>query len=203
MKKLFVLSFYLLSFQAVSAQIDVVGGMGISFVYSPSLTDYLNLRADEELQAFSSSVEFYGEVDYTLSGKYQLGIEYVYSLYDFSSSYAGGYTLNYTQHKPSILAYYVISGEGYKFKFGAGAGVRILNLTENIIIDEDFSTIGFGMLVRAQGHTKLGDNIYANIGTTLRTDFLGVPSNSKNEFHNNTNFNSFSTSVDIGLSYFF
>ena len=203
MKKIFILGLLFISYQSIYSQIDVVTGMGISFVYSPSLTDYLDLRADGELQPFSTSAEFYGEVDYTISDKYQLGIEYVFSLYDFSSSYAGGYTLSYTQHKPSVLAYYVINGEGYKFKFGAGAGVRMLNLTENIIVDEEFSSMGFGLLLRAQGHTKLGESIYANIGTTLRSDFPGVPSNSNNNFHNDTNINSFSVSVNIGISYFF
>ncbi len=163
MKKAFIIIFILFSFNLVSAQVDVVGGMGIAFVYSPSLNDYLNLRADEEMQPFNSSAEFYGEVDYSISDKYQLGVEYDYSLYDFSSSYAGGYTLSYSHHKPSVLAYYVLSGEGYKFKFGGGAGARVLNMTENIIVNEDFSTVGFGLLLRAQGHTKLSDKIYANI----------------------------------------
>ena len=178
-KKYFILAMFLLAFQSMQAQVDVVGGMGISLVYNPSLNDYLDLRSPgEEVQLFATTAEFYGEIDYSTSEKYQLGVEYVYTLFDFGSTYAGNYTLSYAHHKPSLLAYYVISGEGYKFKFGAGAGVRIVNLTENIIVDEEFETVGFGLLLRAQGHTKLGDNVYANIGTTLRTDFTGVPSNS-------------------------
>ncbi len=205
MKKIiFILFLSLLVANNIFAQIDVVTGMGISFVYNPSLNDYLDLRSPtEEVKAFSSTAEFFGEIDYSVSEKYQIGIEYVYTLFDFSSTYAGSYTLSYTHQKPSLLAYYVISGEGYKFKFGAGAGVRIVNLTENIIVDEEFSAFGFGLLARAQGHTKLGDDFYANIGGTMRTDFAGTPSNSNNNFHNDINLNSFSVSVDLGISYFF
>ena len=203
-KKYFILVMFLLAIQSTQAQVDVVGGMGISMVYNPSLNDYLDLRSPgEEVQPFATTAEFYGEIDYSISEKYQLGVEYVYTLFDFSSTYAGNYTLSYAHHKPSVLAYYVISDEGYKFKFGAGAGVRIVNLTENFIVDEEFDTLGFGLLFRAQGHTKLGDNVYANIGTTLRTDFTGVPSNSSNDFHNDTNINSISISLNLGISYFF
>ena len=205
MKKIiFILFLSLLVANNIFAQIDVVSGMGISFVYNPSLNDYLeNSWSDDEVRAFASTAEFYGEIDYSVSDKYQIGIEYVYTLFDFSSTYKGSYNLSYTHQKPSLLAYYVISGEGYKFKFGAGAGIRIVNLTENISVDEKFSALGFGLLARAQGHTKLGDDFYANIGGTIRTDFAGTPSNSNNNFHNDINLNSFSVSVDLGISYFF
>ncbi len=204
MKKIiFILFLSLLVAKNIFAQIDVVTGMGISFVYNPSLNDYLDMRTDDEVKAFSSTAEFYGEIDYSISDKYQVGLEYVYTLFDFSSFSRGTYSLSYTHQKPSLLAYYVISGKGYKFKFGGGAGVRIVNLTEHFDFDEDFSALGFGLLARVQGHTKLGDNFYANIGGTIRTDFPGTPSNSENNFHDNVKLNSFSSSVDIGISYFF
>ena len=202
--KIIMITLFLFISKLMYAQFDVATGMGISFVYAPSLNDYLDLRSPgEEVPAFSSTAEFYGEIDYSIYEKYQIGFEYVYTLFDFSSTYAGNYNLSYTHHKPSVLAYYVVSGEGYKFKFGGGAGIRILSLTENISVDENFDAVGFGLLIRAQGHTKLGDSVYANIGSTLRTDYTGTPSNSTRNFHNDTNFNSFSVSVDIGISYFF
>ncbi len=202
-KKYFLIVLVLFAFQSLKAQVDVVGGMGISMVYNPSLNDYLDMRADEEIQAFATTAEFYGEIDYSISEKYQLGVEYVYTLFDFSSTYAGNYTLSYAHQKPSLLAYYVISGEGYKFKFGGGAGLRVVSVVENIFIDENFEALGFGLLLRAQGHTKLGDNIYANIGSTLRADFPGTPTNDNNDFHNDANINSISISLNLGISYFF
>ncbi len=204
MKKImFLLLSLFVTFNTIFAQVDVISGMGIGFVYSPSLNSYLEKVADGKLNAFSTSAEFYAEVAYTISPKYQIGIEYVYNLYDFSSSYSGSYTLSYIHQKPSVLGYYVLSGNGYKFKFGAGVGLRILDLTENYIIDDDYNAVGFGFLVRTQGNTKLGDNFYANIGSTLRTDFVGVPTNKDKKFNNDININSLSISVNIGVSYFF
>ncbi len=195
----------------ILAQVDLAAGMGISFVNNSSLTEYLNIYfpSEDEIGAFSSSAEFYLEADYSISPSFQLGIEDTYTLFSYNTSIGFiNYKIEYGQHKPSLLAYYVISGEGYKFKFGGGAGIRIVDLTESINITEEFSTVGFGFLLRAQGHTKLGENFYANVGGTMRFDFTGEPSNGERKIHNNitnenVNINSFSVSVDIGVSYFF
>ena len=66
-KKYFFLAMFLLAFQSMQAQVDVVGGMGISMVYNPSLNDYLDLRSPgEEVQPFATTAEFYGEIDYSI-----------------------------------------------------------------------------------------------------------------------------------------
>lgn len=214
MKKTILGILVFFSFYSLQAQVDIVGGMGISFVYNPSLNDYIkNNWAVEEVQSFSSTAEFYGEVDYSISSKYQIGLEYVYSLYGYSSFKNNmNYELDYAHHKPSILGYYVISGEGYKFKFGGGVGIRTVELTESIGTTEKgaqkFSTTGFGILGRVQGHTALGENLYANIGSTIRYDAPGEPANGETKLHDtltngDVNINSFSVSVNIGFSYFF
>jgi hypothetical protein len=210
MKKiLFVLLIIFVS-RNVSAQVDLAAGMGISFVNNSSLNEYLEYNwSSEEIPSFSSTAEFYFEVDYSITQSFQLGIEDTYTLFSYNNYHNyTSYEIEYGHHKPSLLAYYVMNGEGYKFKFGGGAGLRIVDLTEKINIDEEFSTVGFGFLFRAQGHTKLGDSFYANIGGTMRFDFPGEPSNGERKIHNNitnedVNINSFSVSVDIGVSYFF
>lgn len=210
-KKLIIALLVFLSISSIQAQVDVVGGMGISFVASPSLNDYLNynISSSEELGTFNSTVEFYGEVDYKISPKFQIGFEYVYALYGYSTSLIGlNYELDYDHHKPSVLGYYVISGEGYKFKFGGGVGMRIINLSEKKIVTGEYSSTGFGILGRVQGHTGLGGNFYANIGSTIRYDAPGEPANGEIKLHDtltneDVNINSFSVSVNIGFSYFF
>jgi len=202
-KNIFLFIILLASINPNFAQIDIATGMGISFVYSPSLNSYLEMRADDGVSPFLSTAEFFGEVDYSITEKYQIGFEYVYTLFDFASSYAGNYSLSYNHHKPSVLGYYVISGNGYKIKFGFGTGLRIMNLTEDISIKESYDVIGIGFLIKAQAHTKLGEKFYANIGSTLRTDFTGNPTNKFGSFHDNININSISISVNLGISYFF
>jgi len=211
MKKIILVLLVFFVTKSVSAQVDIAGGMGISFLTNSSLSDYFDafFPSEDKQPTFSSTAEFYLEADFDISSTFQLGVEDVYTLYSYNTSvYFSNYELEYGHHKPSLLAYYVISGEGYKFKFGGGAGIRIVDLSERIIITEDYSTVGFGFLLRAQGHTKLGGNFYANVGGTMRFDFPGEPSNGERTLHNNNinenvNINSFSVSVDIGVSYFF
>ena len=58
------------------AQVDLAAGMGISFVNNSSLNDYLEYNwSAEEIPSFSSTAEFYFEVDYSLTPSFQLGIE--------------------------------------------------------------------------------------------------------------------------------
>ncbi|MEN8192170.1 MAG: hypothetical protein ABFS12_05105 [Bacteroidota bacterium] len=207
MKKISLILILILSIK-VSAQVDVATGMGISFVNNPSLNEYLeNSWSNEEVYAFNSTAEFFLEVDFEITPTFQLGIEDAYTLFSYNN-FVGftNYEIKYGHHKPSLLAYYVISGEGYKFKFGCGAGIRFVDLSEKIYTEKKYSTSGFGFLLRTQGHTKLGGNFYANVGGTMRFDFPGEPSNGDDtigRINENVNLNSFSVSVDIGISYFF
>jgi len=215
MKKIIILTlFVFVSISSIQGQVDVVGGMGISFVASPSLNDYLNynISSSDELGTFNTTAEFYAEIDYTVSPKFQIGFEYVYAIYGYSTTLAiYSYELDYNHLKPSILGYYVVNGEGYKFKFGGGIGLRTVELTESINTTDEgaqkFTANGFGILGRVQGHTTLGGKLYVNIGSTIRYDAPGVPENGDNKFQTPTNedinLNSFSVSVDIGISYFF
>lgn len=195
----------------VYSQVDISGGMGINFVSSPSLKDYINgnyNQGGEKLNAFSSSVEFFGEITYSISPSFELGIDYALSIYSYNSSTgnSGLYEIDYTLQKPSIVAYYVIPGEGYKFKFGGGAGIRMIDLDEQIIIEQNYTSTGFGFLARAEGHTKLGGNVYAYVGTDLRYDLPGKPENENGKLAENSsydvNLNTFSWGIKLGVSLF-
>jgi hypothetical protein len=214
-KRILVTLTLLFSFE-VYAQFEVSGGMGISFLNSPSFRDYLNVSyipSGEQLSSFNSAVEFFGEVDYSISQDFQLGIEYAYQIYSFSinSSKAGFYEVSYQHHKPTLVAYYVIPGEGYKFKFGGGIGFRYLTLDEQVSNSPqpvNYTTSGLGFLLKIQGHTKLSGNLYANIGADMRYDMPGEPESSgkkifDNSINENVNLNSLSFGVKLGVSYFF
>lgn len=196
----------------VSAQIDISAGMGISFFNNSSMQDYINTNfpGSDELSTFNSEVELFIEGDYELSPTFQLGFEYVYSIYSYTTSFVGSgqYELAYNEHKPSILAYYVIPGTGYKFKFGGGLGIRYIDLDEDIFTTTNYTSLGFGALLRAQGLTLLSDNLYANIGVTVRYDLTGEPENDGEKIRNNVldenlSMNSVSISIDLGVSYVF
>ena len=193
------------------SQYDFRAGMGISFGTTPSLTDYLNQNYTQQLGVFGSAVVFSGEGGYLLNDHYEIGVELAYLInsYTFPQDF-GNYRLSYDILMPSLLNYYVIMGKGYDFKFGGGVGPRFVSANQQLGTSHgvNYSSTGFGLLLRADGNTTLGGNLYANIGVDLRYDFNGKPKYGNIYIHNNANnqdvnFNSLSVAIRLGVSYIF
>ncbi len=198
------------------SQVDVRASMGINYVTIPSLRDYINDNfafVNDKLETFNAEVQFSGEAGYTLGKNFQIGIEYGFSINSYTITHPIGlYEFAYNAHLPSIIAYYVLPGEGYKFKFGFGTGYRIFKVSEKIpptTTDNKFTSSGLGFLLRGEGSTSLGGNLYANIGIDVRFDMAGEIVNDNNQkivnpINNETvKMNAFSVGVRLGAAYFF
>ena len=216
MKIITVLFFLIISSGFTFAQIELKGTMGINFLSSPSLQDYINQNyapSDAQLGTFNSAVIFTGEVGTFIKNDFELSLEIPYQIYSYTENVGlGQYELAFNSVMPSVMAYYVLLGNGFNFKFGGGAGPRFVNMSENKKwqgTEESFSSIGFGGLLRVEGNTALAENVYANIGLDLRYDVNGEPENSdskklvNNVKGENVNFNAFSLGVKLGISYLF
>jgi hypothetical protein len=191
---------------------EVRASMGIDFVSIPSLKDYIDQLQYEQLPDFNSAVNFSGSYGRMLSESYQLQAELGYLLYSFTSSGTDGqYELIYSLIMPSILNYYVLTGKGYNFKFGGGVGVRILSVEESLPgtgSSENYSAVGYGFILRAEGNTAIAENVFAHIAADVRYDVNGEPENKGENLYNvvykeNVNFNSLSFGIRLGISYQF
>lgn len=213
MRKLFFIIISVWLIGIADAQWDVSAGMGVDITYSPALTDYIStLPTIDKINSYNITAEFSAAGATYISPDWQLGAEYAMSLFSFNSVYSEGatgtYTLEYTAFKPSLLLFYVVSGKGYFFKLGGGAGYRYYDVTEKISSAIDYKTSGFGLVLRIEGHTLLSGNFYAMIGGDLRQDFPGQPSNGDKYLYDyvsndKVNLNTFSAGLKIGISYFF
>lgn len=205
MKK-YILVFSLFISSTVFAQFEIGGGMGLNFFSAPDLGDYINsnFASTDEMGSFNTSADFFLEFGYQISDNYQIGIDYTFNIYSFNSIFQiGKYDFELYQHKPSILAFYIITGEGYKFKLGGGLGLRIAQVEEKLLGDtQDYSTSGFGLLAKAQGDTKLGGNFYATISGEIRYDLPGEITTISEE-QNTINLNSFGIALKLGTVYYF
>jgi hypothetical protein len=214
MKKLFPILILLITVSSSKAQVDITAAMGINFVSTPSFNDYLNINfinSDEQLASFNSTINFLSEGAFTINPGFQIAAEYVYEFYSITPA-AGKvpfYEASYTHHKPSVIAYYVIPGIGYKLKFGGGAGIRFLSLEEqlpNSPLATTHSSTGFGVVLKAQGYTLLSGNFYANIGADLRYDMPGEPTDNgtpiiDRTIDQNVNINSVAFGFHLGVAY--
>lgn len=207
MKKIITLALLLFFVSNSYSQVDVSVGMGINYASAPSLKDYINANFLGDLGTFSSSVEFNGELLYSLSPSFQLGVEYAMSIFSFSNRSGFNYDLNYNLHKPSLMAYYVLPGEGYKIKFGGGVGPRVASVEEDIYQPINYSAFGFGFVIRGEGHTGLGGNFYAMIAADMRYDLPGKPESDNDSPSGietkDVDVNILSFGVKLGISYFF
>jgi hypothetical protein len=216
MKKTHFILLFILINAFTSAQTELKGTMGINFLSIPSVQDYINENfapSGSQLGTFSSAIIFTGEAGMFLSKSFELSIELPYQIYSYTENVGlGQYELAYNSVLPSLMAYYVLMGDGYNFKFGGGAGVRFVSVTESKKwqgTEDSFSAVGFGGLLRVEANTALAENVYANLGLDMRYDINGEPENSNgntlvnNVKGENVNFDTFSLGVKLGISYLF
>lgn len=216
MKKTTILFLLIILSDFSLAQIELKGTMGINFLSFPSLQDFINENyapSDAQLGTFNSAVIFTGEVGKFIGKDFELSLDIPYQIYSYTENVGlGQYELAYNSVLPSVMAYYVLLGNGYNIKFGGGAGVRFISVKESKKwqgTEDSFSSIGFGGLLRMEANTALAENVYANIGADLRYDINGEPENSggnklvNNVKGENVNFNTFSLGVKLGISYLF
>lgn len=210
MKKIFL---FVLIINTISfCQVDLSASMGLDFRYASSYRDYINtsFAISNQLPLFNSAVSFNVEADYKISKNYAIGLEHNILIDSYNTQYgfAGLYEMSFEINRPTIIGYYIVPGNGYQFKFGAGIGLRFVNLSERIINEIKYKAQGFGFILKAEGNTLLSQNFYALIGANFRIDKIGdVENNGKfilNRYtNNNLNMSSISFGIYLGVTYTF
>lgn len=208
--KLKVLIIFFLTTIPAFAQLDVSAGMGIDYVRS-NVIDHINSYAPSgaKLNDFTTGAVFFAEAGCKITPHFVTAIEYAHAIY--SQDVAGGYKYSQVTHKPSLMAYYLIEGPGYRFKFGGGAGPRFFAIDETLpgfIASNGYSATGFGFELKADGNTALSRNLYADISLLLNYDISGNISadDALTQLHfrlTDTDANSFSAGIRLGLTYTF
>lgn len=195
------------------AQVELKGTMGIYFLSIPSMQDYVNQNfapPDDQLSSFVSSVMFAGEGGLFVSKNFEASVELAYQIYSYTiNSDAGKYELVYNNIMPSLIGYYVLSGDGYNIKFGGGVGVRFATVDQSLPATGStvtYNSIGYGFIGRVEGNTQLSGNVYADIGADIRYDINGEPDNKGAYLYNNiqqenVNFNTFALGIRLGITY--
>lgn len=213
---LFALIIFLCQFTITAQQNQLRASMGIDFINLPSLFDYINqnnFASDgSQLPSFNTAVNFSSEYGRRITENFQLSAELAYLLYSYNASNINGrYDISYSLIMPSLLSFYVLSGRGYNFKFGGGVGIRFASVDETLpasVHSDNYTSTGFGGIIRAEGNTLLGGDFYATILADLRYDVNGEPKGSagtlrNNVLNENVNLNSLSFGIKLGISYFF
>ncbi len=214
MNKIFFTLILIISMNSYAQDNELSVTMGIDFMSTPSFRDYINQNyADaEEMSDFNSAVQFTVKYGRLLNPNFMLAAEVGYQIYSYNNYFSlGQYDVSINNIMPSILTYYVVSGDGYNFKFGGGAGLRLLYITEKLPGDAnptDYLATGFGLLLRGEGSTRIDGNLHAHIGADIRYDIAGRPEKREDDLSSNrtfeeVEFNSLIVGVRLGISYYF
>jgi hypothetical protein len=215
MKSFLLCLFVIVGFSTSQAQYSLRASMGIDFANTPSLNDYINQTfpvSSDPLGDFNTAINFSGEFGYSPTNTFQIGLELSYLLNSFTySSELGKFELDYNIISPALLGYYILNGAGYNFKFGGGLGIRFVSVdlySPGTTIITNYSGTGYGLILRTEGNTLLGGDIYANIGADLKYDIIGPPESGSSKLYNSisredVNLNSLSVGLRLGVSYIF
>ncbi|HOJ18604.1 MAG TPA: hypothetical protein PLT92_08595 [Ignavibacteriaceae bacterium] len=206
-----IVLFFIFGVASLYSQSDIRLSMGLNFASSPQLREYINYSAPtNDLQPdVSTYIEFAGEYGYEVSKNYQIGIEGAYE--SKTVNYPGApssYEFNYSLLMPSFTGYYIMKEASYKFKFGVGLGPRFAIIDEAVYTKTStrYTASGFGLLLKADGSTKLSELVYAYIGLDIRYNNIGELKSKDNILLNNPNsnegvsFNSFSAGIKLGVA---
>lgn len=213
--KYYILPVFVLLFAFRSnAQMEIRAGMGIEFFSDPSLVQYINQNfapSSNQLPAMNTAIVFEGEGDRGLSENFMMGVglSYLINSYTYRID-IGQYNLSYHIISPSILGYYVIPGKGYEFKFGGGFGFPFVSVDEFLPGTgiTTYKSNGFSVILKGEGNTLVGDNLYANINVGIKYAFNGTPKSNGNSIDNvvgneKVSFNSLSFSIGLGVTFKF
>lgn len=163
---------------------SLTAGMGVNAHSAPSVSDYVNLAAQpgwgERFEEFSSSMEFFIVPEIRILEDWSLGFEYSVMTKSHrvtQSAGIGDSEFSYTIQLPSVLASYVVSGNGYLLKFGGGVGYAAGDFSQRLFgsaQSSDFQSKGLTAKVGVAGNTKFDEHFYGSIGADLRWIAGGV-----------------------------
>lgn len=158
----------------------VVAGMGVNLVNAPEVVEYINSNAayGQTVDDFATGVDFFGGVEFPLSGEWGLKIEhtYLFKSYNFLSRSGATHEFFYAVHAPSVIIQRVIGGKGYFVKMGAGGGYHVGIGTETISTfgtSTEYTASGAGVKAEIVGQTAFDENFYGYIGGQLGWEWLG------------------------------
>lgn len=173
--------------QRASREFSIAAGLGVAAHSAQRLNDYINAIGrpgqGQRLDDFASAAEFFVRPELRVSEDWVLGLEYSLLVKSYALGDASGYSrseFSYHVHMPTLLLEYLVPGEGYRLKFGGGAGYHVATFSESFPsygTQDDFSAGGLGLKLNAVGNTKFDETFYGLIEVDLRWDFLGTLKN--------------------------
>ncbi len=130
-------------------------GMGIDYGTTPDFNDYLKNEIPysnkDSIKTFHAGIEFFGGLEYELSQKTSVKLDYSYYIRSVNYTYSF-FVFDYTiaSHQPYLFFYYLAKSDSYQFKFGLGGGYHLQMLDNKINQSTTISYKSNGVGIRGE-----------------------------------------------------
>jgi hypothetical protein len=154
--------------------------MGIDYGATPNFTDYLRNEIPysnkDSIKSFHAGIEFFGGIEYELSQKTSVKLDYSYFIRSLSYTYSF-FVFDYTiiSHQPFVFINYLVKSDNYQFKFGLGAGYhfQILDNKVNQSTTLSYKSSGAGVRGEAVFSTKFSKKFWGYLSGFAFGNFYG------------------------------
>ncbi len=193
-------------------QLAITSGMGIDYSYVPMVVDYINnnYANGKVLSEVNTAVEFWGSMNYPISDKFDVELDYAYNYFSYSDFLFMGsyYELSKTSNIISGLILYKIPISNVIFRFGLGGNANFVTLEEKVLQKNSGSAIGFGLSGKTEMLVPFSENTFASLSTVVRYALIGTANSDNYIFYDEVTakeveLNYLSAIFRIGLHYKF
>jgi hypothetical protein len=184
--------------------------MGLSLLNTPSFNRYLKntipYNNKDSIKTFSLGLEFFGAAEYGISKNFSARLDYSYFIKSFRYTYSYlVFDYFYFIHQPAVYAFYLVNGQHFQFKFGAGLSYQFIQLDNN---DLTYKSHGLGLrgeiVYSAQLSERLNSYIsgfiFGNLSGTLKDESNNLLISPTNE---EVNLNAFGVGTRLAISFYF
>jgi len=192
-------------------------GMGAAYGNNSSLNtfigyelpNYNTLSDNQKLKDFRTAFEFFGNVERQVSKNLAVKLDYSYLIKSNNVSMYPNNTYDYNNHQIVLSLNYVMPGEYYFMKIGAGAGPVFSSLESVSYITNSGTYTSTGIMAKVEGtfSIQMGKNLagYLNgyIGNVFAGNLKGSDSKElKNAKGENVNLSSFMIGLRLGVEFY-
>ena len=192
--------------------------MRLSYGNNPSLLrfvqyelpDYYKVPESQQISDFNVGYEFFGGFEYQVAKNFSLKADYSYFVKSVNSTAPQYSMYDFTYYDNNILltGFYLIPGEYFYLKFGAGAGLVLSKLsTQTYGLENNYNSTGLNLKLEGVLNTQISNSLATYFGVFLSNTFnstLKKSDGSKllNRAGEEVNLNSFRIGLSLGFEYF-
>ncbi len=173
---------------------SISAGMGLSIQNNSSFTNFLRQEipyaTSDSIKSFNTGIEFFGGIEYSVSKKFAVKLDYSYFIRSVSYIYTyNNFNYNINIHQPYLFGFYLIHKKSFDLKFGLGAGYHFGTVEQQLNQNSSVIYKSGGVSIRGEAMFApyLSKNLQANLSGFIVGSFFNPLKDSNGNYLYSTN----------------